>query len=841
MAFLVYPKERVKVNRMLEVNLLNAELNRASEARDTAPLVQADHFRVVYYPTVAVNRVSISIARGTIVALVGANGAGKSTLIKALSGIVRCEEGELLFDGNQVDLQHYGPGAARSLGIRVVHQELSLCKNLTVYENFFIEQAQSIRKRFGWRKQARLMAKAALDQVFPGNGIDVSAGLNDLSIAQQQMVEIARATSDPNMRLLILDEPTSSLPIEQTLQLQQYLTKTAREGMTYIYISHRLKEIMSIADSVFIMQNGNEKWRGGIHETSEEHMLKMMVEGMEGVRALDEQVGRPEHNAAVGVRYDCYNTAALHGVSFEAEGGQILGLTGLEGNGQLDLLQEIFRCGGKKRGKPGVSIRGRVAYVAGDRKKEGIFPLWSILDNQVITKAAGAGMFRYLGGNWLGNSVEYWYDKLHIKSNGTSANITSLSGGNQQKVLIARALVADADIILLDDPTRGVDQPTKNALYALFREAAASGKLVVWRTSDDTELRYCTDLLVLNSGHIVGSFDNTNVSHETIISLSFESKDDHCENIEVRRKRVRLPLYAFSLIALMVIYAICSFKSPLLLSKYGFQLMVVGFAALVLCSLGQTFIVGLGHVDLGVGYYCGLINVVCCTLLYDKPVYGVLYLLAAFLAYPLMGYVIHKRRVPAIIVTLGMSFIWYGLALSLQSMPGGTCPAWIRTVFYTNTPVVNTLLLWLVAFIAIAIMIYRSRYGTVLRGFGNNETAMVNSGWSRAKAYMSIYALAGAFTFMAGIMTSAINNASDPAASGTYTVLSVAAVIVGGGYFSGGVVTLFGAVCGAVSLTMIGVLLGLLKVSTDFTASIQGLVLILILSLRLLKGKGSKV
>lgn len=824
------------------MNLLNAELNRAAAARETAPLVQAEHVRVVYYPTVAVNRVNISIARGTIVALVGANGAGKSTLIKALSGIVRCEEGELLFDGKKVDLQHYSPGAARSLGIRVVHQELSLCKNLTVYENFFIEQAQSIKNRFGWRKQAKEMAKAALDSVFPGNGIDVSAGLNDLSIAQQQMVEIARATSDPNMRLLILDEPTSSLPIEQTLQLQQYLIRTAREGMTYIYISHRLKEIMSIADSVFLMQNGNEKWRGRIDETSEEHMVKMMGEGVEGAGVQEGQSARPAHNAAVGVSYDCYSTAALHGIRFSAEGGQILGLTGLEGNGQLDLLQEIFRCGGKKHGKPGVSIRGRVAYVAGDRKKEGIFPLWSILENQVITKAAGSGMFRYLGSNWLGNSADYWYDKLRIKSNGTAANITSLSGGNQQKVLIARALVADADIILLDDPTRGVDQPTKNALYALFHEAAASGKLVVWRTSDDAELRYCTDLLVLNSGHIVGSFDNTNVSHETIISLSFESKDDKCEKIEVaRRRRIRTPLYTFSLIALIVIYTICSMRSPLLLSKYGFQLMVVGFAALVLCALGQTFIIGLGHVDLGVGYFCGLINVVCCTLLYDKPLYGVLYLLGAFLAYPLMGYVIHKRRVPAIIVTLGMSFIWYGLALSLQSMPGGTCPAWIRTVFYTNTPVLNTLVVWLAVFIALAVLIYRSRYGTVLRGFGNNETAMVNSGWSRAKAYMSIYGLAGAFAFMAGILTSSINNASDPAASGTYTVLSVAAVIIGGGYFSGGVVTLFGAVCGAVSLSMIGVLLGLLKVSTDFTASIQGLVLILILSLRLLKRKGSKV
>jgi len=830
------------LNLSIEVNHLNSETNRSYEGTPTtAPLVRAEGFRVVYYPTVAVNRVNMAIPRGSIVALIGANGAGKSTMIKALSGIVRCNEGELYFEDNKVDLQHYSPSAARALGIRVVHQELSLCKNLTVYENFFIEQAQIVKKVFGWRKQAKELAKAALDRVFPGNGIDVTAGLNDLSIAQQQMVEIARATSDQNMRLLILDEPTSSLPIEQTVQLQQYLTKTAREGMTYIYISHRLKEIMSIADSVFIMQNGNEKWRGGIHETSEEHMLKMMVEGMEGASKLEEQSERPEHNAEIGVHCECYNTATLHNINFHANGGQILGLTGLEGNGQLDLLQEIFRCGGKKRNKAGIQIQGRVAYVAGDRKKEGIFPLWSILDNQVITKAANTNLFRYLSREWLQSSVQYWYDKLHIKSNGTSAGITSLSGGNQQKVLIARALVADANIILLDDPTRGVDQPTKNALYALFREAADSGKLVIWRTSDDAELRYCTDLLVLNSGHIVGKFDNTSVSHETIISLSFESNDEKCERIEEKKKRRRAPLFAFSLVALLVIYAICSFQAPLLLSKYGLQLMVVGFASLALCALGQTFIIGLGHVDLGVGAFCGLVNVICCTTLYDKPILGTIFLLSAFLAYPLMGYVIHKRRVPAIIVTLGMSFIWYGLALSLQSMPGGTCPEWIRKVFYTNTPVVNTLFVWLAAFIIIAIVFYRSRYGTVLRGFGNNETAMVNSGWSRAKAYMSVYALAGAFTFMAGIMTSSINNASDPAASGSYTVLSVAAVIIGGGYFSGGVVTLFGAVCGAATLTMIGVLLGLLKVSTDFTASIQGLVLILILSLRLLKRKEGKV
>ena len=806
--------------------------------KETIPMIQVNHFRKVYYPTIAVNDVSISIRKGEIFALVGANGAGKSTLIKALSGVVSCDEGELLIDGEPVDLFRYNPLVARNLGIRVVHQELSLCKNMTVYENFFTEQAQNFKKVFGWRKQAQIMAKEALDKVFPGHSIDVTAGLDTLSIAQQQMIEIARAISDKKTRLLILDEPTSSLPMEQTQQLQKYLVQTAKEGMTYIYISHRLNEITEIANYVYIMQNGNEKWQGGIHETSEEHMVKIMGEGIDTYNEIATSSDHCilEQNNCVSVICDDYCSKKLHEISFEAYGGQIVGLTGLEGNGQLDMLQDIFLTGGRK--KSSLTVTGKVAYVAGDRKKEGIFPLWSIEDNQAITKAADNGVFKYLSKKWFAGAVDYWYNKLRIKSDGKDARITSLSGGNQQKVLVARALVADADIILLDDPTRGIDQPTKNALYGLFREAAASGKLVIWRTSDDAELKFCTNHLVLKNGHIVGAFDN--VSHEAMMSLMFNTQDKKQTQIETTRKKIHAPLYTFSLIAMLVIYGVCAIQSPLLLSKYGVQLMVVGFASLLLCAIGQTFIIGLGHVDLGIGNFCGLINVLCCTVLFERPVLGALFILAAFLMYPLMGYIICKRNVPAIIVTLGASFIWYGLALSLQSMPGGTCPEWIRTVLYTDTPFLNTLSYWLIAFMAFGIFVYRSRYGTVLRGFGNNESAMVNSGWSRIKAYMSIYALAGFFVMMAGVTTSAINNASDSSASGTYTLLSVASVIIGGGYFLGGVVTHVGAIFGAVSLTMISVLLGLLKVSTDLTASIQGLVLIAILSLRLLKRRGKK-
>ena len=811
----------------------------SSMTQDNQLLLEAKHFRKVYYPTVAVDDISMSISKGDILALVGANGAGKSTFTKAISGVIRCDEGQLVFDGEKVDLSRFSPAVAREIGIRVVHQELSLCKNLTVYENFFVEQSQSITKVIGWRAQAKQLAKEAIENVFPGSGIDVSTSLNNLSIAQQQMVEIARATSDQKMKLMILDEPTSSLPEDRTRQLMDYLLRTAKEGMTYIYISHRLKEVMTIANRVFIMQNGNEKWQGRINDTSEEHMVQLMGEGIGdgNDQVVLRDFVRPELNKAVSVTGKGYSTKKLHDLTFETYGGEIIGLTGLEGNGQLDFIQDILLRAGRRNSN--LNVNGKVAFVAGDRKKEGIFPLWSISDNLVLTKAAKAGIFKHLSAKWLEESVGYWYDKLHIKSDGPQAMITSLSGGNQQKVLIARALVADADVILLDDPTRGVDQPPKNALYELFREAATNGKLVIWRTSDDAELKFCTRLFVFNNGSIVGNIDDGNVDHETIMRLSFENSEQK-EKKDTNTRSFTAPLFTFALIAAIAIYGICATRSPLLLSEYGIQLMAVGFAALVLCALAQTFIIGLGHVDLGVGNFCGLINVLCCTLLFDKPLIGALALLAALLAYPLMGYVIQKRNVPAIIVTLGMSFVWIGIALSLQRMPGGTCPAWIRTVFYTDLPILNTLCYWVIGFTILAILIYRSKYGAVLRGFGNNETAMINSGWSRAKAYMAIYTIAGFFAFMAGIICSAINNASDASASGTYTMLAVASVIIGGGYFSGGIVTHFGSVCGAISLTMISVLLGLMKVSTDYTASIQGLVLVLILSLRLLKGRGKK-
>ena len=786
----------------------------------------------VYGPTTAVNHLDINVYQGEVLALVGGNGAGKSTLTKILSGVISSDSGSIKILGEEINLNKYTPATARSKGIRVVHQELSLCKNLTVYENFYIEQYQRFQKgNPKWRDEAREMARQALDRVFPDHGINVGAGLATLSIAQQQMVEIARATSDPDVKMMVLDEPTSSLPARQTEQLQDYIKKSAREQkIAYIYISHRLKEIMFLADYIYIMQNGAQKYQCPIGETDEDDIVERMGDG-----AVEKKAGiflAPELNKNTRVSFHDYSSKHLKNVTKEMYGGEIVAITGLEGNGQLELIQEIFYQAKKKR--PGLQICGKVAYVAGDRKKEGIFPLGSIKDNMIVSKIADSALFKPISMGNVDQAVTHWNQRLKTKCASTDDLITMLSGGNQQKVLIGRALAVDADIILLDDPTRGVDIGTKLELYEVFREAAKAGKLVIWKTSDDAELEYCTRLLVMNNGTIAGEFSHEEFDHSSMLKVAFRNNKEKADNLE-KRKAKTPRLYLFSLISMLVLYMVCGFMSPSIFSKFGVELLAVGFAPFVFAALAQTFIIGLGHIDLGVGAFMGLVNVICATILDQSTGLGLLCLAGLIIAYSCMGLVIYLRDVPPIIVTLGMSFVWTGIAYVLQDVPGGHVPEWMVHIFNFNNPILQGVLVWLVLFIVAAIFIYRSRYGTALRGFGNNENAMRNSGWSKAKAYWTTYMIAGTFAAMGGIAQSVITGASDVNASATYTMLTVAAVIIGGGYFSGGVVTHIGAVFGGISLTMISVLLGLLKVSTDYTATIQGLVLIIILSLRLIR------
>ena len=473
-------------------------------------MVQASLFELrgitkTYGATTALKDVSVVIRPGEIIGLIGANGAGKSTLTRVISGVTLPNAGELFREGDTIHLGSYTPAAASRMGVRVVYQELSLCTNLTVLENFYVEQHATIRTGRGWRKTVLEKTQRALDEVFPAHGIDPRTPLGDLSITQRQIVEIARALSMGGLQLLILDEPTSSLGAAQTQQLMRSLGALTGRGASVLFISHRLSEIVDIADRILVMRNGQKIWEGeneNIDETS-------LVEKMTGETAASAQrrpivegaVEAEEQNHAVFLRTRHLKGDGLGGLDVDLRGGELVGVAGLDGSGQREFLRALFFTKGRAGGQ--VEKAGNLAYVTGDRKKEGIFPLWPVSDNMSIVELNKFPLFRVLDLSALAEKVYHWFESLSVKAPGPKTPILSLSGGNQQKVLVARALLAEADVVILDDPTKGVDVGTKRQMHDLFREAVAKGKLVLWYSTEDEELEYCSRVLVFRYGQIV--------------------------------------------------------------------------------------------------------------------------------------------------------------------------------------------------------------------------------------------------------------------------------------------------------------------------------------------------
>ena len=810
-------------------------------------LLEGKQLTKTYGKTVAVDHFDIKIHRGEVIGLLGSNGAGKSTLTRLISGVSKPDSGELVFDGKPINLKEFSPRQAENIGIRVVYQELSLCTNLRVYENFFVELETLFKDKRNWRKEAMRMAREKLDDVFPGNGVDVTARLDTLSIAQMQMVEISRALCDPKLKLLILDEPTSSLPAKQTELLKDSIRRIAQTGVSFIFITHRLSEAVSLVHHVYVAAGGRLQWHGDVSETSEADLIVKMGGDMRKIASIvatgnedDEMTVRND----ISIKANELEIRSGAKLSFDFKGGEIIGIAGLEGSGQRDLLHRLFQ--GRNKKDDSLSITGRMAYVTGDRKKEGNLPLWSVLDNMMINHLAFGKLFKVISNVGLEGKAAEWYNKLEVKSESINASINSLSGGNQQKVLIARALVSDADIIILDDPTRGVDISTKYQLYEIFKEAAQSGKLVIWYSSDDEEFQFCSRVFVMRYHHFVAELGKGNLDKNTIVESSFygeEFKPVQKEEEQVTGKATRMRGLLRSnaivpAIVMFIVYALCCIRTPRVFSIFGVELLLSSAAPLILLALGQMFIIGFSQCDLGIGAFMGVVNVLSATYLYKTPAAGVLLILLVLFLYGCMGLVIYYRNIPPIIMTLGASFIWQGIALYILPSAGGTAPSWLTYLFWMDYTIPPTFIVILI-FSTIVFIFYRSKYGVVMQGFGNNASAMVRSGWSESLCYFLTYVIAGICAMLGGLIMAGVSGAADGRAAGGYTMLTVASVIIGGGYFTGGKVTVWGTVFGAITFSLISSLLGFYKVSTEFTAAVQGIILILILAFRLFK-RGQK-
>jgi ribose transport system ATP-binding protein len=458
--------------------------------------------------TRALRGVSLEVAPGEVLALIGENGAGKSTLMKILSGAYLPDAGDLQLDG--VEFVPENPQHARSSGIEMIYQELTLAPDLTIEENLLLGNEPS---RFGWlnRSKRRQLARDALAELHHAD-LPLDLPARRCSIAVQQVVEIARAlVRQP--RVLILDEPTSSLTQRDAENLFAVVRRLRERGVSVIYISHFLEECQAICDRFTVLRDGESVGSGRMSDADLSGIIRLMVgrEVTEIYPRLEHSIGKP----VLEVR----QLAGRHkpsAVNFSLREGEILGIAGLVGSGRTETLRVLFGLDECRAGE--IEVCGRssnslgptgrldqgIGLLSEDRKEEGLLLGRSLADNLTLTRLAPVSRFGMVNQRTQLNVTRRWMEKLDVRAQGPEQPIGELSGGNQQKIAVGRLLHHEAKILLLDEPTRGIDVGSKAQIYRLIGEQAAQGRAVVFVSSYLPELLgVCDTIGVMCRGHLV--------------------------------------------------------------------------------------------------------------------------------------------------------------------------------------------------------------------------------------------------------------------------------------------------------------------------------------------------
>lgn len=470
------------------------------------------------------NNVNFDLYPGEVHALVGENGAGKSTLMKILMGIYQSEGGSIKINGSTVTI--HNPAHARALGISMVHQELSPVPEMSVSENIFIGREEG---RFGivnLSKQEQMTSEILKDF---GLNISAKKKMSSLSVSEMQMVEIAKSVSC-NARIIIMDEPTSAITETEVHKLFEVIKRLCEQNIGIIYITHKMDELYEIADRVTVLRDGCFVGTRPISQLDRKDLIRMMV-GREITDVFPTANNKPGE-VVLSVR-NLTRTGEFHDVSFDLHAGERLGIAGLMGAGRTELVMTIFgdrkpKSGeiwlkGKKVhiGNPKQAINLRMALVTEDRKRFGLNLLTSTGNNIVAVKEkklSTMGIFS----NRKANSVsDEMIGKLNIRVKSRKQAVSSLSGGNQQKVVLAKWLAEDIDIIIFDEPTRGIDVGAKAEIYGIINKLAEQGKAIIFISSEMPELIGMSDrIIVLHEGRLAGELKKEEISQERIMALS---------------------------------------------------------------------------------------------------------------------------------------------------------------------------------------------------------------------------------------------------------------------------------------------------------------------------------
>ncbi len=487
------------------------------------PVIEMKGISKAFSGNRVLDQVDFQLLRGEIHALMGENGAGKSTLIKILTGIYERDAGKVFIKGKEVHFKN--PKEAEQMGIAVIHQELNIIPYLTVYENMFLGKELTVG-RFGITrdKEMKKKTKEYLDRL--GIEIDPNMEAGNLSVGQQQMIEIARAVA-ANTEVLIMDEPTAALTDREIEALFKVIDSLKKQGVGIVYISHRMEEIFQICDRISVLRDGQFIDSKEVAKTNFDEIVKLMVG-----RQLGERF--PERNTKIGQeRFKVENLTSkgsFENISFSIHQGEIVGVAGLMGAGRSEIMQAIFGYRALDGGKmfidgkevtiksPYEAIKAGIAFVTEDRKSQGLILDLSVRENLSITTLDKISNKSVVSSKTEISLVDEMIEKLHVKTSGREISVKSLSGGNQQKIVIGKWLGIHPKILILDEPTRGVDVGAKKEIYQLMNDLTKQGVSIIMVSSELPEILGMSDrVLVIHEGKLANVLNKSEATQENIM------------------------------------------------------------------------------------------------------------------------------------------------------------------------------------------------------------------------------------------------------------------------------------------------------------------------------------
>jgi ribose transport system ATP-binding protein len=763
----------------------------------------------------ALHDVSVEFYSGEVHAILGENGAGKSTLMNIISGAVAPEIGEIRV-GDRL-ISRMSPEVASSLGIAISFQHPAILDDLSVLENLQVALPTSA---FAGRS-AQIAAEEMLNSV--GLHVPLRMRADALTVAQKHLLEIAKALAI-KPRVLMLDEPTASLDQDSTEMLFERIRGVVRTGTSVIYITHRLAELRQIAHRVTVLRDGKVRGGGLVGEISDAELLNMIVG-----RALGSAFPPKPDDVSTAVNFSVSSLSGkgFQDITFEVARGQIVGVAGVEGNGQSELMRALA---GLQPSEGAISLQGRplktkellqaAAFMPSDRHTEGLAPGLTVRENASFAALDKFAVFSIVSKKKELEQVGATFSALAVKTPSMEAPILSLSGGNQQKVVMSRSLLSEPGVIVADEPTQGVDVGARVEIYRILREVSSAGTPVIVNSSDAAELEgLCDKVIVLSRGRAVATLTGSDVSEARIVAAAVGAithvgtggsqekarsatgswrhflQSDNAPAVPLAFVIVLLGLYVFS-------------QNGNFLSAFNINNILVLATALGFIALGQTIALLLGAIDLSVGPLAGFLVVVASFFINDDQstlmlaAGFVLVLLGAVVVGAINGILIRFANFTPIAATLAMYIGLQGMSFLLRDNPGG----------YINANVVQ-ILTWQfgpipVAFVVLAVMAVAGEYllrntgpGWRLRATGSYEESARRVGVRINRTYLLGYISCSLLTAIGAVMLMSQIGVGDPRQGINYTLSSITAVVLGGTSLRGGRGTFIGTVLGAVLLT----------------------------------------